>query len=80
MPVVRYRNLLAAESAFWDLSMNKLAGAERTLRLSVRLLRQIRHGQSELRKVTSHYLWLRLRHTRRYRLELWKREIAARFK
>jgi GT2 family glycosyltransferase len=80
MSVTRYRNLLAAESAFWDLSMNKLAGWERTTRLLVRMLRQVRDGQSELRKATGHYLWLRLLHTRKYRLQLWQREIAARSK
>jgi hypothetical protein len=80
MSVMRYRNVLAAESAFRDLTMNKLAGWECTSRLLVRLLRQVRDGQAELVKATCHFLWLRLLHTRRYRLQLWQREIAARLK
>ncbi len=78
MSVTRYRNVLAAESAFRDLTMNRLAGWECTSRLLVRLLRQVCDGQAELGKATGHYLWLRLLHTRRYRLQLWQREIAAR--
>jgi GT2 family glycosyltransferase len=38
----RYRNILLAESAFWDAEMTLAAGLERTGRLAMRLLRQIR--------------------------------------
>jgi GT2 family glycosyltransferase len=78
MSVTRYQNILAAESAFWDLNMNLLAGWERFARLVVRALRQMRRGETELRRVTLRHLKLRLLHSRRYRLDLWKHEVASR--
>jgi glycosyltransferase involved in cell wall biosynthesis len=64
----RYRHMLLAESAFWDMAMSPLAGMERTSRLAFRLLRQIRRGDSEaLRSLTLHFFLLRLFRSARYR-------------
>lgn len=46
MSILRYHNILMAETAFWDSSMNRLAGCERTLRL-------IGHG-ARLLSIVSH--------------------------
>ena len=49
----RYQNILLAESAFWDLEMNSLAGSERTLRLIVRMFKHSRrHDSPALRQLT----------------------------
>jgi glycosyltransferase involved in cell wall biosynthesis len=74
----RYENMLAAESAFWDLRMNRLARWERNARLVGRLIRQHRRGETELRRVSLKYLQLRLLHSRMYRLRVWERGIAGR--
>jgi glycosyltransferase involved in cell wall biosynthesis len=73
MTVDRYRSALQAESAFWDLHMNWLAGCERTLRLWLRLIRQwLRNEPGELRQITLEFLTARLLLGRRTRLQAWK--------
>ena len=71
MPAARYENMLAAESAFWDLHMNRLANIERTARLVFRLMRQVRRGEVELQRVSWRYLRLRVLRSRKYRLKIW---------
>jgi glycosyltransferase involved in cell wall biosynthesis len=71
MSEARYENMLAAESAFWDLHMGPLARAERNVRLFGWLIRQCLRGQSELSHISLRYLVLRLLRTRRYRLARW---------
>jgi len=78
MAPARYENFLAAESAFWDLSMSRLANWERTARLAGRLVRQLRRGETELRRLSLKYLSLRLLRTRRHRLRLWEDGLAGR--
>ena len=69
----RYRNILLAESAFWDLEMNSLAGLERTLRLAVRGIKHLlRRDSTELRRLTIEALRLRLLHSRRFRIARWR--------
>ena len=69
----RYETMLLAESAFWDLEMNALAGLERTLRLAVRLIKHRLRGDSpELRRLTAGALRSRLLHSRRDRIKRWK--------
>jgi len=69
----RYRSSLLAESAFWDLHMNWLAGCERTVRLFLRLLRQwARDDSNELRLVTLEFLCLRMFGSRKRRLRRWQ--------
>ncbi len=73
----RYRTILLAESAFWDLEMNAFAGLERTLRLTIRLVKHVlRRDSQELRRLTLEALRLRLFHSRRFRIARW-RELTA---
>jgi GT2 family glycosyltransferase len=69
----RYRNVLTAESAFWDMEMNWLAGCERTLRLA---LRQLKHAmykdRSELRRISWEFLWMRLFWSKKCRIQRWR--------
>jgi GT2 family glycosyltransferase len=73
----RYRSALLAESAFWDLHMNWLAGCERTARLSLRMVRHwMRKDRADLRRVTREFLTLRLFRSRKTRLERWNDSFA----
>jgi len=75
----RYRNSLFAETAFWDLRMNRAAGWERTLRLALRLVKQwIRKDSAELRRITWQALMRRLFTSRHRRIEEWMAATAAR--
>ena len=79
MSPARYRNALLAETAFWDLRMNRAAGWERTLRLMVRLVKQWLRGDSdELRRITREALVRRLFTSRRKRIEEWRRSTTDR--
>jgi GT2 family glycosyltransferase len=79
MSPARYRNALLAETAFWDLRMNRAAGWERTLRLMVRLVKQWFRGDSaELRRITREALSRRLFTSRRRRIEEWMQATADR--
>lgn len=74
MSPARYENALLAETAFWDLRMNRAAGWERTLRLMVRMFKHWARGDSaELRRVTWRALMRRLFTSRRKRIEQWMR-------
>lgn len=79
----RYRTILLAESAFWDLEMNRFAGLERTLRLAVRVVKHIvRRDSAELGRLTLEALRLRLFHSRRFRIARWRKltaPVIARF-
>ncbi len=76
MTAHRYHNILMAESAFWDLAMNPLAGAERTARLFVRWCKQLLRGdEAKFRRETARALMRRIFTTRRSRLTGWKREL-----
>ena len=79
MSPARYRNALLAETAFWDLRMNRAAGWERSARLMVRLVKQWRRGDSaELRRITRDALVRRLFTSRRRRIEEWMKATADR--
>jgi len=72
MSTARYQNALFAETAFWDLRMNRMAGWERTLRLMVRMVKHWLRGDSvELRQITWAALMRRLFTSRRRRIEEW---------
>jgi glycosyltransferase involved in cell wall biosynthesis len=78
MSIARYRNILTAESAFWDTSMNWLAGMERTSRLIGRWGKQLRDpGARELRKETALAINKRLFMSRKARIEDWKRQLKS---
>ncbi len=76
MSLSRYRNVLKSESFFWDTSMNRLAGIERTVRLIGRWCKQVadRHSK-ELRKETALGIRRRLFSSRRSRVASWQREL-----
>ena len=68
----RYRNVMFAETAFWDLRMNRAAGWERTLRLALRLVKQWwRKDSWELRRITWQALMRRLFTSRQKRIVEW---------
>lgn len=72
MSAARYENALFAETAFWDLRMNRMAGWERTLRLMVRMVKHWMRGDSaELRRITWRALMRRLFTSRRKRIREW---------
>jgi glycosyltransferase involved in cell wall biosynthesis len=72
MNATRYQNALFAETAFWDLRMNRMAGWERTLRLMVRMVKHWLRGDSaDLRRITWKALMRRLFMSRRRRIEEW---------
>lgn len=72
MSAARYSNALFAETAFWDLRMNKAAGWERTLRLALRMVKQWRRKDPlELRRITWDALKRRLFTLRRKRIAEW---------
>jgi glycosyltransferase involved in cell wall biosynthesis len=76
MSISRYRNVLKAESAFWDTSMNWLAGIERTTRLIGRWGKQLLDPDAkELRQETALAINRRLFSTRKSRAQRWKREV-----
>jgi hypothetical protein len=76
----RYRHMLLAESAFWDLEMGTLAGLERTARLIFRVYAHLRRKDSPaLRAITCEFLKRRLLWTRRRRLRVWEEETQRRF-
>lgn len=79
MSPARYRNALLAETAFWDLRMNRMAGWERTLRLMMRLVKQWRRADSAgLQRITREALVRRLFRTRKRRIEEWMEATSAR--
>lgn len=72
----RYRHALLAETAFWDLHMNWLAGCERTARLALRMIRHWKRGdRKELRRVTLEFLFFRLLHSKKTRLRRWRESL-----
>lgn len=72
---VRYRNILLAESAFWDLEMSWLAGVERTGRLVGRIWKHRMRGDSlALKKLTREFAVRRVLQSRRRRIMNWRRE------
>ncbi len=79
MGAERYRNVLLAETAFWDLRMNWLAGWERTLRLLLRLVKhRMRGDNSELRSITREALRRRIFMSKKKRIADWKLKTSER--
>lgn len=79
IPPARYETILLAESAFWDMHRNRLAGMERTARLAGRLWKHSRRGDpQELQRLTRRMLALRLFHGRAYREDVWRRKTMDR--
>lgn len=79
MSPARYRTVLLAESAFWDLEMNPVAGFERTARLAGRLCKHLlRNDNAQLFRLTFQALLLRIFRSRRYRIARWRKATAER--
>jgi GT2 family glycosyltransferase len=69
----RFRNFLAAESAYFDLYGSPLAGAAHTLQLAGRLVKQaLRRETLEVRRATWNELWQRLTMAKRRRVAAWR--------
>jgi GT2 family glycosyltransferase len=76
----RYRNMLLAETAFWDLEMGRAARWERTLGLARLALKHLLlKKMPEHRNITYEFLKRRLFWTKKSRLEAWKRETLEQF-
>jgi glycosyltransferase involved in cell wall biosynthesis len=74
VPIARYRTLLLAEAAFWDLEMSALAGLERTYRLLGRWVKHVLRGDdAERRNLTRDALLARLFRSRKQRIAVWEK-------
>ena len=79
MSPARYQNALLAETAFWDLNMNWLAGWERTLRLVLRLIKHRRRKDGpELQRITRKAILRRLFLSKKKRIEEWRQQTRER--
>jgi GT2 family glycosyltransferase len=75
----RYKNFMAAESAYVDLFLPPLDRLSQLLRLSVRTVRQYRRYENKIfSKITWEYLLQRLFLTRARRLERWRQQLRER--
>lgn len=80
MSAERYRNVLLAESAFWDLRMNRVAGWERNFRLLLRMAKhRMRNDSKELRRITWSALTRRLMMSKCKRIEEWRQKTLQQF-
>ena len=76
MTPARYENALCAETAFWAMHMNAIAGYERTCMLVGRLVKHVvKKDDPDLRRLTRRFLWRRVFHSRRRRVEDWRRKM-----
>lgn len=79
MSVERYSELLATETALWEMEMNWLAGVERTIRLVGRYVKQVlKKDQPEFRRETLRALFIRVFHGKQWRKRNWQQLIARR--
>jgi GT2 family glycosyltransferase len=79
MTVDRYRNFLAAESAYVDLYSSPIERAAQIYRLFVRTFRQYRRYQNKaFARLAWEYLLQRIFHRRAARLRNWRRQLAKR--
>ena len=70
--LARYTNIVEAGSAFWDLEMNDLAGADHTARLAFRILKHLwRRDDPAFLRVTMQMLRKRLFMSKNNRLKEW---------
>jgi GT2 family glycosyltransferase len=75
----RYRNFMAAESAFIDLYLSPLERLAQLLRLLVRTLRQYRRYENKIfSRITWDYFLQRLFRSRARRLESWRQQLRKR--
>jgi GT2 family glycosyltransferase len=75
----RYRNFIAAESAYIDLFSSRLEQAAQLVRLFVRTVRQYRRYQNKIfAQISWEYFCQRLFHRRSERILAWRRQLARR--
>jgi hypothetical protein len=75
----RYRNFLAAESAYVDLFLSPLERPSQLLRLFVRTVRQYRRYENKIfSKIAWEYFLQRLFLTRAGRLQRWRQQLRKR--
>lgn len=76
----RYLNILSAGCAFWDLELGCLAGLDFTARLTYRTFyKHWKHGHDPaFRRASWEMLKKRIFHSRKHRIEDWKRETDCR--
>jgi GT2 family glycosyltransferase len=75
----RYRNFLAAESAYVDLFLSPLEGWSQVLRLFVRTFRQYRRYKNKVfSRIAGEYFLQRLFFTKACRLERWRTQLKKR--
>jgi GT2 family glycosyltransferase len=75
----RYKNFMAAESAYVDLFLPPLERSSQLLRLFVRTVRQYRRYENKIFcRITWQYLLQRLFLTRASRLERWRKQLRER--
>jgi GT2 family glycosyltransferase len=75
----RYKNFMAAESAYVDLFLPPLDRLSQLLRLSVRTVKQYRRYENKIfSKITWGYFLQRLFLTRECRLERWRKQLKER--
>lgn len=80
MQAERYRELLAAETALWNMEMNRLAGLERTIRLAGRYVKHhLNKDQLEFRKETARALFVRLFRSKKWHRRDWQQQLSLRF-
>ena len=77
MSTSRYGDLLRAETAFWDLAMNRFAAAERTVRLIGRWCVDRRRGRAMFCRQTMKALEDRLLRSRASRIAAWTQDMPA---
>lgn len=79
LPPERFRNILQAESAFFDLYEGPVRRFALTLRLAGRIWRQVRRKDKPiLRKLTGEALRSRIFRSRRHRIGIWRKAMEWR--
>jgi GT2 family glycosyltransferase len=77
--VDRYRNIILAGCAFWDLELGTLAGLLYTARLLFRFFKQVKCSENhEMRAITLEMLIRRVTRSRSWRIARWQAETGFR--
>ncbi len=74
----RYRNFLAAESAYVDLYSSAPERAAHLVRLLWRTIRQRRYRNSVFSRMTFEFFWRRLLDSRAKRIQSWRKQSLKR--
>jgi hypothetical protein len=78
LSIERFRNFLAAESAYFDVHCSPLAGAAHSVQLAGRLLKQTFRGETrDVRSATWSALWQRLTVRKSSRIAHWQQSMGG---